>query len=82
VVWSGNPVFLRMLDELLPTTTLLMALCEPRQRPVCVAHRHTDLVTAFAQDGAAAAAEMRRHLDELEASLLPPPPPKARAKRP
>ncbi len=80
VQWSGNPVLLRMLDELLPTTTLLMALLEPGARPVCVAHRHQELVAAFEQSGTAAAAEMRRHLVEIEESLLPPRTPGRRPK--
>ncbi len=66
---SGNPVFLHMLDELLPTTSLLMALDLGGSRPVCVAHRHEELLAALAESGAAAAAEMRRHLSEIEQSL-------------
>lgn len=71
---AGNPVFVRMLDELLPSTSLLMALYKPPGRPACVAHRHQEMLAALAQAGAAgSAAEMRRHLDELERSLTPQP---------
>jgi DNA-binding GntR family transcriptional regulator len=35
---SGNPLFVRMLEELLPTTSLLMALYKPPGEPMCVAH--------------------------------------------
>ncbi len=65
----GNPLFCRMLDSLLPTTSLLMASFKVDGGPVCVAHRHAELLQALAQDGAAAASEMRRHLKELELSL-------------
>lgn len=66
---AGNPVFLRIVDGLLPTTSLLMALYQPQGRPVCVAHRHTELIAALAGRPASAAAEMRRHLLEIESSL-------------
>lgn len=69
--WAGNPVFVRMLDELLPITTLLMAMYTRGDRPACVAHRHIDLLDAFDRSGPAAAAEMRRHLAEIESSLMP-----------
>ena len=65
----GNPLFTRLLDSLLPTTSMLMALYKVGGGPVCVAHRHADLVDALAADGPAGAAEMRRHLKELERSL-------------
>ena len=69
---AGNPVFVRMLDELLPTTSLLMALYKRPGRPACVAHRHQEMLAALEQAGSAgSAAEMRRHLDELERSLTP-----------
>jgi DNA-binding GntR family transcriptional regulator len=66
---AGNPVFLRFLDELLPTTSLLIALYQTGERPVCAAHRHTELLTALSGTPAGAAAEMRRHLQEIEHSL-------------
>ena len=69
--WSGNPIFVRVLDELLPTTTLLMAAYTSGDRPACVSHRHSELLDAFDQTGPAAAAEMKRHLNEIERSLLP-----------
>lgn len=68
----GNPVFVRMIEELLPTTSLLMALYLPAGRPVCVAHRHVELIAALQGSGSGAAAEMRRHLAELEQSLSGP----------
>lgn len=68
----GNPVFVRLLDELLPTTSVLMALYQHPGRPACVAHRHIELIEALAGSGASAAAEMRRHLQELERTLISP----------
>lgn len=65
----GNPVFLRIVDGLLPATSLLMALYQPDGAPACVAHRHVDLLSALGQTPAVAAAEMRRHLQEIERSL-------------
>lgn len=68
---SGNPVFLRVVDELLPTTSLLLALYQPAGWSGCVAHRHVELLAALERGGAAASAEMRRHLLEIERSLAP-----------
>ena len=70
---SGNPIFLRLLEELLPTTSLLMALYKAPGEPMCVAHGHRALLDTL-QDAtaAAAAAEMRRHLNEIERSLDTP----------
>ena len=70
-LWAGNPIFVRVLDELLPTTTLLMALYTADKRPACVSHRHVELLDAFQASGSAAAAEMKRHLNEIERSLSP-----------
>ena len=70
-LWSGNAIFLRVMDELLPTTTMLMATYTSGQRPACVAHRHIELLDAFDRSGPAAAAEMKRHLNEIERSLSP-----------
>lgn len=71
---SGNPIFVRLLEELLPTTSLLMALYKAPGEPMCVAHSHRTLLQAIAQGGtgAAAATEMRRHLNEIERSLSAP----------
>jgi DNA-binding GntR family transcriptional regulator len=67
---SGNPIFVRMLDELLPTTSLLMALYKAPGEPMCVAHSHRALLGVLSDaSGAGAAAEMRRHLNEIERSL-------------
>ena len=65
----GNPVFVRLLDELLPTTSILMALYQSPGQPACVAHRHTELIDALMGSSASGAGEMRRHLQELERSL-------------
>ncbi|MFZ2990090.1 GntR family transcriptional regulator [Ideonella sp.] len=68
---AGNPVFVRLIDELLPTTSLLIALYQRGDRPGCVTHRHDEVIAALlAGTPAQAAAEMRRHLNELEASLV------------
>lgn len=68
----GNPVFVRLLEGLLPTTSLLMALYQPEGAPACVAHRHVELIAALGGRGPAAATEMRRHLQEIEQSLQAP----------
>lgn len=67
----GNPVFERLLNGLLPTTSLLMARFKVGLdgAQVCVAHRHVDLIDALARGAAPAASEMRKHLAELERSL-------------
>jgi DNA-binding GntR family transcriptional regulator len=72
---SGNPRFVQMLESLLPTSSLLMALYRAPGRPMCVAHDHRALLSRL--DGpspAAAATEMRRHLNEIERALAAPPP--------
>ena len=71
VALAGNPEFLRWMDELLPTTSLLMAMNAPAGGPACVAHGHGDLLAAFERSGPAAAAEMKRHLAEIERTLAP-----------
>ena len=68
---AGNPVFVRLVDALLPTTSMLMALYQPQGAPACVNHRHSQLIRALQRGGATAAAEMRRHLQEIERSLGP-----------
>lgn len=66
----GNPVFLRLLDGLLPTTSMLMAMSKAGGGgQVCVAHRHVELIHALHGSPGGAASEMRRHLVELERSL-------------
>jgi DNA-binding GntR family transcriptional regulator len=66
---SGNPVFVRLIEGLLPTTSLLMALYQADGHPGCVAHRHVELIDALQDSAARAATEMRRHLAELERSI-------------
>ncbi len=68
----GNPVLARWLDGLLPTTSLLMSRFKRQGGQVCVAHRHIDLIEALQKTPAAAGAEMRKHLNELEQSLTSP----------
>jgi DNA-binding GntR family transcriptional regulator len=68
--FAGNPVFERFLDELLPTTSLLIALYQTEAERGCAAHQHDRLLDALGSASAsAAAAEMRRHLHEIEQSL-------------
>lgn len=69
----GNPVFGRLLNGLLLTTLLLMGRIKVGGGQVCVAHRHVDLIAALAQGAAPAATEMRKHLAELERSLVDTP---------
>lgn len=79
---SGNPIFVRMLDELLPTTSLLMALYKAPGEPMCVAHSHDVLLKVLEErGGASATGEMRRHLNEIERSLSMPAPQAAPALR-
>lgn len=66
---AGNPMLLRMLDGLLPATSLLIALYQSGDQRACAAHRHADLLQALSGTPAQAAAEMRRHLSEIERSL-------------
>lgn len=67
---AGNPVFMRLIDELLPTTSLLIALYQRSGHAGCVTHRHQELISALTTGTPArAATEMRRHLTELERSL-------------
>jgi DNA-binding GntR family transcriptional regulator len=66
----GNPVFERLLDGLLPTTSMLMARYTAQGGTVCVAHRHVELIAALQEGPRAAAAEMRQHIDELQRSLV------------
>lgn len=74
----GNPVYMRLLMGLMPTTSLLMARFKLHGGQVCVAHQHVDLISALLKGPAPAAAEMRKHLQELERSLAGPPPPQKR----
>ena len=72
---AGNPLFVRMLEELLPTSSLLIALYKAPGEPMCVAHSHPALLSALdAGSAARAATEMRRHLNEIERSLDAPAP--------
>jgi DNA-binding GntR family transcriptional regulator len=73
---SGNPIFVRLLEELLPTTSLLMALYKAPGEPMCVAHSHRALLQVIGKGASAAAAatEMKRHLNEIERSLSQPMP--------
>lgn len=74
----GNPVFVRLLAGLMPTTSLLMAHFKRHGGQVCVAHRHIDLIGALRQGAGPAATEMKRHLIELERSLTGAPPARRR----
>lgn len=71
---SGNPIFVRLLEELLPTTSLLMALYKAPGEPMCVAHSHRTLLQVIGKGDSATAAgtEMKRHLNEIERSLSQP----------
>lgn len=67
---SGNPIFVRLLEELLPTTSLLMALYKAPGEPMCIAHSHQQLLASIETEARGpAATEMRRHLNEIEESL-------------
>lgn len=77
----GNPVYVRMLTGLMPTTSLLMARFKMQGGQVCVAHRHVDLISALVAGGPSAATEMRKHLSELEQSLVDEPKPARRRLR-
>lgn len=78
---SGNPLFVRMLEELLPTTSLLIALYKAPGAPMCVLHSHRAVLAALEGTSTAAASEMRRHLNEIERALDTPAPRAAPALR-
>ena len=70
---GGNPLFVRMLEELLPTSSLLIAPYKAPGEPRCVAHSHAALLAALdAGSAARAVTEVRRHLNEIERSLDAP----------
>jgi len=69
----GTLVFGRPLNGLLPTTSLLLARFKVEGSQVCVAYRHVDLISALARGPAPAATEMRKHLAELERSMVDTP---------
>lgn len=80
--FAGNPVFERFLDELLPTTSLLIALYQADAERACAAHQHGRLLDVLGTGtAAAAAAEMRRHLQAIEQSLVEKRPPEAETLR-
>jgi DNA-binding GntR family transcriptional regulator len=67
---DGNPVFLRWINELLPITSLLIALYQRDGVSGCLSHDHTALVDALATASPARCATvMRQHLQELQRSL-------------
>ncbi len=69
-VQAGNPLFVRWIDELLPLTSLLILQYQRGGHPGCITHRHDELIEALASGTPArAAAEMRKHLQELARSL-------------
>lgn len=65
----GNPVLVRLLDSLLPTTSVLMSRFSASGLQPCVAHRHAEVLQALERGSADAAAEMKRHLGELQRAL-------------
>jgi len=65
----GNPVLVRLLESLLPTTSVLMSRFAAGGLQPCVAHRHVEVLLALERGGSEAAAEMKRHLAELQRAL-------------
>ncbi|GAA5232430.1 GntR family transcriptional regulator [Verticiella sediminum] len=69
---AGNPVLYELLRDLVSRTSLLFAMYQQKDAPMCVAHHHGALLDAIASgDVARAAGEMRAHLLELETRLAP-----------
>ncbi|GAB4179221.1 MAG: GntR family transcriptional regulator [Thalassobaculales bacterium] len=77
--YAGNGVLEGFLVELVSRSSLILALYGRRNAGDCAGHEHEALIRALGDgDGAAAAAEMDRHLLAVEAALdLSPPEPAA-----
>jgi DNA-binding GntR family transcriptional regulator len=83
-VWDGNPIFVRLLEGLLPTTTLLMAMYTSGERPACVSHRHIEIERSLSPQAppAVAARDVFAHYREVREARAGPRVPRAPRARP
>jgi DNA-binding GntR family transcriptional regulator len=69
---GGNPILAEIVAQLVPRTTLSLALFERRDLPSCACGEHRLLIDLMAKgDAEAAAQEMRRHLSSDLGRLVP-----------
>jgi len=74
----GNPVLVEILRDLIARGNVALAVYERRERAVCRCDEHRRILKHLAAgDASAAAAEMRLHLDSIEAGLALPREPRA-----